>query len=142
MAVGIENRIDVLTPRPGCGITRYLAAGFADYGRRFAARARRVVRQHDVSSLRRPRAARMTAADWEKLIRDGAEAGLRHPSLAKLVGNLLARKVDPLAVLELAHAFNEARCRPPKPRQEVFKIVNWCAGQRLPPTQRAGDEKG
>jgi bifunctional DNA primase/polymerase-like protein/primase-like protein len=94
-----------------------------------------------VRALRRPRAAKMTAADWETLIREGAEAGLRHPSLAKLVSHLLSRNIHPQAVLELAHAFNEARCRPPKSRSEVFKIVNWCAGQRLPPTQRAGDEK-
>jgi hypothetical protein len=79
-----------------------------------------------------PRSAKMSPADWEKLIHDGADAGLRHPSLLKLAGHLLARRVDPHVVLELAHAYNEARCRPPKSRQEVFKIVNWCVTQKLP----------
>jgi Bifunctional DNA primase/polymerase, N-terminal/Primase C terminal 1 (PriCT-1) len=82
--------------------------------------------------FKHPRSAKMTPEDWEKLVRNGADAGLRHPSLLKLTGHLLARRVDPHVVLEIAHAYNEARCRPPKTRQEVFKIVNWCAGQKLP----------
>jgi hypothetical protein len=89
--------------------------------------------------FRQPRTAKMTAEDWEKLVRDGADAGLRHPSLLKLTGHLLSRNVDEFVVLEIAYAYNEARCRPPKSRQEVFKIVNWCAGQRLP-RQRPDEE--
>jgi hypothetical protein len=81
--------------------------------------------------------AKMLPEDWEKLVRDGAEAGARHPSLLQLVGHLFARNVAPMVVLELAHAYNEARCRPPKTRQEVFKIVDWCGGQRLPENKRA-----
>jgi hypothetical protein len=75
-----------------------------------------------------------------KLIRDGAVEGARHPSLLQLAGHLFARRVHPQVVLELANAYNEARCRPPKTRQEVFKIVNWCAGQQLP-RQAAPAEK-
>jgi hypothetical protein len=84
------------------------------------------------TAFKPPRSARMSAADWEKLVRDGADDGMRHPSLLKLAGHLFARRVHPQVVLEIAHAYNEARCRPPKSRQEVFKIVNWCAGQQLP----------
>jgi hypothetical protein len=82
-------------------------------------------------AFKSPPKPQMTDADWEKLIREGAEAGLRHPSLLKLVGHLFARNIHPQVILELAHAYNEARCRPPKSPAEVFKIVNWCAGQQL-----------
>jgi Primase C terminal 1 (PriCT-1) len=84
-----------------------------------------------IEVLKKAPTPKLTSKQWEELVHDGAETGLRHPSILKLVGHLLARKVHPQVVLELAHAYNEARCRPPKSPAEVFKIVNWCAGQQL-----------
>lgn len=60
---------------------------------------------------------------WAVQIRRGADPGDRHPSLASLAGHLLGKRVDPRVVLELLLAWNEARCRPPKPVDEVVAIV-------------------
>jgi hypothetical protein len=72
-----------------------------------------------------------TGQQWAELVRDGADVNLRHPTLLSLVGHLLNHYVDPRVVLELAQAWNAARCRPPKPEREVYELVNWCAGREL-----------
>src|SRR5262249_27334504 len=72
-----------------------------------------------------------TADQWREIIRDGAGENLRHDTILSIAGQLISRGVDPKVTLELMHAYNEARCDPPKPEDEVYKIVNWCAGKQL-----------
>jgi hypothetical protein len=62
--------------------------------------------------------------------------GDRHPTLLRIVASLMARRVDPLVVLELALAYNIARCRPPKPESEVAQIVDWAAARELQKRRR------
>jgi hypothetical protein len=78
-------------------------------------------------------AARLTApalggaisTDWQAVLGvGGVGEGRRNDTLARLVGHLLRRYVDPHLVLELAHAWNEARCCPPLPADEVAITVN------------------
>jgi hypothetical protein len=69
--------------------------------------------------------------EWQEIVREGAGVNLRHPTILSLAGHLLARGIDPGVTLELMQAFNLARCRPPKSEQEVYEIVNWCAGREL-----------
>ncbi len=66
----------------------------------------------------------LPATAWQDLIRNGAGEGSRNDSIARLVGHLLRRRVEPMMTLELALAFNDARCRPPLPRSEVITIVD------------------
>ena len=70
-------------------------------------------------------------ADWCALIHDGADEGCRNSSIARVVGHLLYRRVDPVMTLELALAFNEARCRPPLPADEVATIANSVAAREM-----------
>ena len=77
------------------------------------------------------RSPALAAADWCDLIHDGLDDGRRNANVARLVGHLLRRRVDPLVTLELVIAFNDARCRPPLPRTEVSMIVNSIAQREL-----------
>ena len=71
----------------------------------------------------RPASTPRPAEEWAALIRRGADPGDRHLSLVALAGHLLGKRVDPRVALELLLAWNEARCRPPKPAEEVVAIV-------------------
>ena len=55
---------------------------------------------------------------------EGAVEGERNTEICRLSGHLLARRVDPLVVLELMQAFNATRCSPPLPDEEVTRTVN------------------
>ena len=70
-------------------------------------------------------------ADWCALIHDGAGEGYRNNAIARLVGHLLRRHIEPLVTLELAFAFNDARCRPPLPEDEVVVIVDSIAAREM-----------
>lgn len=70
-------------------------------------------------------APRRTPEEWAAIIREGAVPGDRHPTLAQLAGHLLGKRVDPRVVLELLLAWNQARCRPPKPTEEIVDIVRY-----------------
>lgn len=71
------------------------------------------------------------AEDWRNLIRDGVGEGRRNDSIARLVGHLLQRRLDPLVSLEIAIAFNDARCRPPLAHAEVTAVVDSIAAREL-----------
>jgi hypothetical protein len=71
------------------------------------------------------------AVAWQVLIRDGVGEGCRNDSIARLAGHLLRRRVDPEITLELAAAFNDARCRPPLSRAEVVAVVDSIAALEL-----------
>jgi hypothetical protein len=69
--------------------------------------------------------------EWRTLAHDGVAEGERNTSIARLAGHLLRRHVDPLVTLELALAFNDARCRPPLPENEVAVIIDSIAAREM-----------
>jgi hypothetical protein len=77
------------------------------------------------------RDAAVTATEWRDMVRDGIGEGCRNDGIARLVGHLLHRRVDPEMTLELALAFNDARCRPPLRRAEVVTVVDSIAALEL-----------
>lgn len=70
------------------------------------------------------------SSEWRTLM-GGVPEGRRDCSLAKLAGYLLRRYIDPFVALELVQVFNETRCTPPLPVQDVERIVNSIAGKEL-----------
>jgi Bifunctional DNA primase/polymerase, N-terminal/Primase C terminal 1 (PriCT-1) len=80
-----------------------------------------------------PVAETTTAASvtWGDVIRDGAGEGCRNDTLARVVGHLLRRRVDPEMARELAFAFNDVRCRPPLPLAEVLAVIDSIAALEL-----------
>jgi hypothetical protein len=68
---------------------------------------------------------------WQKLIRDGVGEGKRNIAIARLVGHLLARGIDPLVALDLCRCWNMVRCRPPLAEAEVIRTVNSIAGREF-----------
>lgn len=71
------------------------------------------------------------ATAWRDMVRDGLGEGCRNDGIARLVGHLLHRRVDPEVTLELALAVNDARCRPPLRRAEVVATVDSIAALEL-----------
>ena len=60
---------------------------------------------------------------WRELTAAGAPVGERNIRCAQLAGHLLARGVDGFVTLELVHAWNRCRNRPPLPDDEVTQTV-------------------
>jgi len=69
-------------------------------------------------------AAPTPVSEWRRLVAQGVAEGERNNALARLVGHLLRRRVDPYVVLELALCWNATRCRPPLPESEVLQVVD------------------
>ena len=61
---------------------------------------------------------------WQQLAASDAGEGNRNETVAKLTGYLLRKFVDPLVALELMQSWNQARCRPPLPPDEIEQTVN------------------
>lgn len=76
-----------------------------------------------------PRA--ISSTQWQKLLAGPVPEGRRNDTLTRLTGHLLRRGVNPFLALELVLAFNQARCDPPLPEQEVVNLVNSVAGREL-----------
>jgi hypothetical protein len=57
--------------------------------------------------------------------------GARNDTLARIIGHLLARHVDPDLVHSIALALGEACCKPPLSGAEITRIVNSIAGREL-----------
>jgi hypothetical protein len=74
-------------------------------------------------------------AEWRELAK-GVSEGTRDCSAAKLAGHLLRRRVDPFVALELLLGWN-ARCKPPLPEEDIYRIVSSIAGKEL--RRRRGD---
>jgi hypothetical protein len=68
---------------------------------------------------------------WANVMRDGLARGSRNDGLTRLVGYWLHRIGDPAEVLELALMFNDVRCRPPLPIEEIETIVDSIASREL-----------
>ncbi|MGE5336771.1 MAG: bifunctional DNA primase/polymerase [Gemmatimonadota bacterium] len=60
---------------------------------------------------------------WRNLVRQGVAEGERNSTLASLTGHLLWHGIDPEVALELLLAWNQVRCRPPLPDEEVASVV-------------------
>jgi hypothetical protein len=67
---------------------------------------------------------------WHKLVQ-GVECGARNQSIARLAGLLLRHLPDPLVAAQLVLAFNEARCRPPLPTEEVQRTLDSVAAREM-----------
>jgi hypothetical protein len=67
---------------------------------------------------------------WRRLI-EGVEAGARNQSITRLAGLLLRRLPDPLVAAQLILAFNEARCKPPLPAEEVQRTLDSVAAREM-----------
>jgi hypothetical protein len=72
---------------------------------------------------------RMPSSEWRQLIADGVDEGQRDESAARLSGYLLRRYIDPGVVRELVGCWNELRCRPPLPTEDIDRIVDSIAGR-------------
>lgn len=68
-----------------------------------------------------------TGEDWAQLANTPVSHGGRHPTLVELAAHMAARREDPTFILAMLLAWNEARCKPPKPEAEVRQIVTWAA---------------
>lgn len=60
---------------------------------------------------------------WRGLVRQGVGEGERNNTIASLTGHLLWHEVDPEIILDLLLCWNEQRCRPPLPDEEVARTV-------------------
>ena len=58
--------------------------------------------------------------DWEGILQ-GVTEGSRNDCAAKLSGKLLAHGLEPKFSFYLLASWNEARCKPPLPQEELFK---------------------
>lgn len=65
-----------------------------------------------------------SASEWSLMLRDVAE-GTRNQTLSRLAGKLFREHTPSFwpGVVELIHAFNEARCKPPLPFEEVERTI-------------------
>lgn len=57
----------------------------------------------------------------------------RHDLILQVATHLLdgRRRVDPYLAVALVHAFNQQHCSPPKPSDEVDKIIGWAIKKKL-----------
>ncbi len=60
---------------------------------------------------------------WRRLVREGVAEGERNSVLASFTGHLLWHGVDPEIAQDLLLAWNQVRCRPPLPDEEVARVV-------------------
>lgn len=68
-------------------------------------------------------------AEWRDLIANDMTEGGRNDSITRLIGYLLARRVDVFVGLELCRAWNQTHCRPPLPDNEIGHIVDSIAAR-------------
>jgi hypothetical protein len=96
-----------------------------------------------LESLATPSAPNGSASpgEWRNLLRDGVAEGQRNTALARVAG-LLFRHLPPCdawASVELVKAWNDARCRPPLPEDELNRVLNSIANREL--RRRTGEAR-
>jgi hypothetical protein len=69
------------------------------------------------------------ASEWRQLVTEGVDEGQRDVSATRLAGYLLRRYLDPGVVRELVGCWNELRCRPSLPPEDIDRIVNSIASR-------------
>lgn len=79
-------------------------------------------------------------ADWRRLVADGVPQGQRNETIAAPAGHLFRRYIDPIVVLNLLLAWNQARCYPPLTDDEVAATVDSIARREL--QRRAARDNG
>lgn len=67
-----------------------------------------------------PKQGNKSPVDWVSILK-GVTEGSRNDSLARLAGKLLGHRLDPQISLYLLAAWNDARCNPPLPYDELYK---------------------
>lgn len=70
-------------------------------------------------------------SDWRQSVLRKIGEGERNAAVAKLVGHLLRRRVDPYVVLEIALSWNRDHCLPPLDDREVVAVVDSIAKSEL-----------
>jgi hypothetical protein len=70
-------------------------------------------------------------SEWRVLVASPVSEGTRNNTLTRLTGLLLRRFVDPVVTLELVQGFNERRCVPPLPEDDVARIVDSICAKEL-----------
>jgi len=78
------------------------------------------------------------SSEWQRLACTDAPEGERNDRLAKIVGHLLRRHVNPYLAAELVQSWNLAHCKPPLPDAEVSQICDSVAALEL---KRVGGER-
>jgi hypothetical protein len=68
---------------------------------------------------------------WRALFAEGAVEGQRNDAITRLAGHLLARRLDPLLVLDIMQVWNLARFQPPLGEGEVVRAVNSICGSEV-----------
>jgi hypothetical protein len=71
------------------------------------------------------------AAEWRDVVTAEIPEGRRDDTITRVAGYLLRRRVDPIVALELLHALNLTRCKPPLADTDIHKIVNSIARREL-----------
>lgn len=84
-----------------------------------------------LSSLTPDCTAARPVSEFRDVAMRGIAEGQRNMWVARLVGHLLRKGVDPLVALYLIAAWNQVHNQPPLPRDEVIKTVNAIAGREL-----------
>jgi hypothetical protein len=69
--------------------------------------------------------------EWGRLIGEGIDEGGRNHALARLAGHFLRHYIDPHVVIEVARCWNQTRCRPPLPDDELIKTINSIAVREI-----------
>ena len=72
-----------------------------------------------------------SVSEWRQVAMRGIGEGQRNTWVARLVGHLLRRGIDPVVALCLIAAWNQVHNRPPLPQDEVIRTVDAIAGREL-----------
>lgn len=87
---------------------------------------------------KRPSGTGTPREEWRRIAAEKCPRGARNQTLARLVGHLLRRDVDPIMARELALAWSQARCVPPMEPEEALRTVESIARREL--SRRWGGE--
>ncbi len=82
---------------------------------------------------------RRSPEEWRQLVSDGVREGERHSALCSIAGAVLASGLRTETATELLLAWNEARCRPPLPRDEAARIIADIAARERAKQMRKDD---
>jgi hypothetical protein len=75
---------------------------------------------------------------WRDLVEHGVAEGARDNSATRLAGHLLRHGIDPIVALELLQVWNEARCTPPLPPEDIERVVGSICKRELRRRQADG----
>lgn len=79
--------------------------------------------------------------DWTAVAKTSVSHGGRHPTLITLAAHMAAHRETRDFIDAMLQAWNEARCKPPKPAIEVSRIVDWVMEHSAPRQPISWDPK-